>query len=146
MFKLLKELKKKNNFQKMYKIFTKNTIKLSCSCRGKISSKISSNNWRTINPPHCNHDCNCRNKSDCALDNKCFKSSIVYKAIASAANKLDKKYLGISGYGYRSHKKDFWHKAYINSTELSKCIWKLKDEGETPSITWKYNVPCQLST
>ena len=44
LFKLLKELKKKNNFQKMYKIFTKNTIKLSCSCRGKISSKISSNN------------------------------------------------------------------------------------------------------
>ena len=23
-----------------------------------------------------------------------------------------------------------------NSTELSKCISKLKDEGETPSITW----------
>ena len=28
------------------------------------------------------------------------------------------------------------HKEYVNRTELSKYIWKLKDGGETPSVTW----------
>ena len=37
---------------------------------------------------------------------------------------------------YNNLTRDFRHKEYVNSTELSKYMWKLKDEGETPSITW----------
>ena len=66
--------------------------------------------------------------------------SIVYRAIVSAIHKSDKKYFGISETPfkdrYNNHTRDFRHKEYVNSTELSKYIWKLKDEGETPSITW----------
>ena len=124
----------------MSKIFNKNTVKLSYSCCRNISSKISSNNRRIINPLPTNYGCKCRNRSDCPLDNKCLAPSIVYRAIVSAINKPDKKYFGISETSfkdrYNNHTRDFRHKEYVNSTELSKYIWKLKDEGETPSITW----------
>ena len=37
---------------------------------------------------------------------------------------------------YRNHKKDFNHKKYCNSTELSKYIWQLKDSDIIPEISW----------
>ena len=59
---------------------------------------------------------------------------------ATAIHKPDKKYFRISETPfkdcYNNHTRDFRHKEYVNSTELSKYIWKLKDEGETSSITW----------
>ena len=61
-----------------------------------MSSKISSNNQRIINPPPTNYGCNCRNRSNCPLDNKCLTPSIVFKAIVLTINKPDKKYFGIS--------------------------------------------------
>ena len=51
-FKLLKRNFPKRH--KMSKIFNKNTVKLSNSCCKNISSKISSNNRRIINPPPIN--------------------------------------------------------------------------------------------
>ena len=125
---------------KISKIFNKNTVKLSYSCCRNISSKISSNNQRIINPPPTHYSCNCRNRSNCLPDNKCLTPRFVYRAIVSAIHKPDKKYFGISETPfkdrYNNHTRDFRHKEYVNSTELSKYIWKLKDEGETPSITW----------
>ena len=38
---------------------------------------------------------------------------------------------------FRNHKKEFAHKKYRNSTELSKYIWQLKDANITPIVTWK---------
>ena len=121
----------------MSKIFNKNTVKLSYSCGRNISSKISSNNQRTINPPATNYGCNCRNSSNCPLDNKCLTPSIVYRAILSAIHKPDKNCFGISETPfkdrYNNHSRYFRHKEYLNSTELSKYTWKLKD---IPSLTW----------
>ena len=62
--------------------------------------------------------------------------SIAQKAFVSTTSKPDKKYFRLSETPYLNHKKDFRHKEYVNSTELSKYIWKLKEGGETPSITW----------
>ena len=126
----------------MSKIFNKNTIKLSYSCCRNISSKISSNNRRIINPPPTNYGCNCRNRSTCPLDNKCLTPSIVYRANVSALNRPDKKYFRISETPfkdhYNNHMRDFRHKECVNSMELSKYIWKLclNISGEIPSITW----------
>ena len=88
LFKLLKHHFPKRH--KMSKIFNKNTVKLSYSCCRNISSKISSNNQRIINPPPTNYGCNCRNRSNCPLDNKCLTPSIVYRAIVSAIHKPNK--------------------------------------------------------
>ena len=118
-FKLLKRQFPKRH--KMSKIFNKNPVKLSYSCCRNISSKISSNNRRITNPPPTNYGCNCRNRSNCPLDNKCLPPSIVYRTILSAIHKPDKKYFGISEtpfkYCYNNHTKDFRHKEYVNSTE-----------------------------
>ena len=38
---------------------------------------------------------------------------------------------------FRGHKKEFTHKKYRNSTELSKYIWQLEDANMTPTVTWK---------
>ena len=95
------------------------------------------------------YGCNCRNRSTCPLENKCLTPSIVYRAIVSAIHKPDKKYFGISETPskdhYNNHTRDFRHKEYVNKTELSKYIWKLKDEGEINSFNnMEYNVCCQL--
>ena len=60
--------------------------------------------------------------------------------MVSAPNKPDKKYFGIAGTSFkdrfRNHTRDFRHKKYVNSTELSKYMWKLKDEKITATIKW----------
>ena len=64
---------------------------------------------------------------------------IVYKAVVSAPSKPDKKYFGIPDNTFedcfRNHTINFCYKRYVNSTEVSKYIWKLKDEKITFNIT-----------
>ena len=105
-----------------------------------MDSVIASHN-RRITPPTCNnHGCNCRNRDERPLDNKRLTANILYKAVVSAPSKPDKKYFVIVETSFkdrfRNHKRHFRHKKYINSTELSKYIGKLKDEKTTGSIKW----------
>ena len=37
---------------------------------------------------------------------------------------------------FRNHTTDFRHKMYVSSAELSKYMWKLKDEETTANIKW----------
>ena len=82
-----------------------------------------------------NHGCNCSNRAEYPLENKCLMANIVYNAVVSAPSKLDKKYFGIAETafkdGFRNNTRDFHHKKYVNSTELSKYMWKLGDEKIT---------------
>ena len=100
------------------------------------------NDWHYIPffPTSNNHGYNCRNRAGCPLDNICLTANIVYKALVSANNKSDKKYFGIAETSFidrfRNHTRDFHHKKYGSSTELSKYIWKLKDEKITATIKW----------
>ena len=60
--------------------------------------------------------------------------------MVSALGKPDKKYFDIAETSFkdrfRSHTRDFRLKKYVNSTELSKYMWKLKDEKITANIKW----------
>ena len=60
--------------------------------------------------------------------------------MVSAPSKPDKKYFGIAETSskdcFRNHTRDFRRKKYVNSNELSKYMWKLKDEKITASIKW----------
>ena len=84
--------------------------------------------------------CNCRNRAKSPLDNKCLTANIVYKAVVSAPSKPDKKYFGIAQTSFKNcfknHTRDFRHKKHVNSTDVSKYMWKLKDEKTTASIKW----------
>ena len=80
-----------------------------------------------------------RNRVECPLDNKVLTTNILYKAVASAPSRPDKKYFGTAETTFTdSFRRDFRHKKYVNNTKLSKCMWKLKDERrkKTPSIKW----------
>ena len=39
-------------------------------------------------------------------------------------------------YRFRNHIRKFCHKKYVNSTLLSKYVWKLKDKKLAPSTKW----------
>ena len=109
-----------------------------------MGSVITSHNRRIIQPTSGNHGCNCRNRAECPLDNKCLTVNIVYKAVVSAPSKPDKKYFGIAETSFkdhfRNHTRGFRHKKYVNSTKLSKYMWKLKDEKITTNKIVEYNV------
>ena len=88
-----------------------------------MGSVIASHNRRIIELTSNNHGCNCRNRDECPLDNKCLTANIVYKTVVSAPGKPDKKYFGIAKTSFkerfRNHTIDFRHKKYVSSTELS---------------------------
>ena len=58
--------------------------------------------------------------------------------------KPDKKYFGIAETSFkdhfRNHTRGFRHKKYVNSTKLSKYMWKLKDEKIATNKIVEYNV------
>ena len=65
-----------------------------------------------------------------------------YQAIfRNDTNDKKKFYLGVFETPFkerfRNHKKEFTHKKYRNSTELSKYIWQLKDANIAPIVTWR---------
>ena len=77
--------------------------------------------------------CNCRNKDQCPLDNKCLTSSVIYNAQVTT-NNATKNYIGLTEGTFKQrfsqHKATFKHRKYTNSTELSKYIWKLRDNNQ----------------
>ena len=65
-------------------------------------------------------------------------ANIEFKTVGSVHSKPDKKCSGIAETAFkdcfRYHTRDFCHKNYVKSTELSKYIWKFKDEKTAPTI------------
>ena len=95
----------KKNFprgHKLYKIFNRNTLKLSYSCMSSMSSVIKQHNYRVLSTTE-NVDrlCNCRNKENCPLDGKCLQTCIVYKADV-ITNKDSHIYYGASDGEFKS--------------------------------------------
>ncbi len=84
--------------------------------------------------------CTCRDKKTCPLQEECMTKDIVYKATVTTSNtNSTKHYIGITASTfkerYRNHIKSFNHKRYSNDTELSKYIWKLKDNKQDFDMT-----------
>ncbi|XP_065070331.1 uncharacterized protein LOC135695263 [Rhopilema esculentum] len=129
--------------EKLAKIFNKNTIKVSYSCMKNIGSIISSHNKSVLNPKSKEeYGCNCKNKDDCPLGNECLTPNLIYEAtVSNDKDDEKKKYIGLTEgtfkLRYANHNKDFKHERYKKSTELSKYIWKLKEQGKIPTIKWR---------
>ena len=87
--------------------------------------------------------CNCRSQQNCPLDNKCLTTSLIYNAqiTSTTANQTTtKNYIGLTEgtfkQRYTQHKSTFTHRKLSNSTELSKCIWQLKDSNTSFTTKW----------
>ena len=87
------------------------------------------------------YECNCRNKDESPLENKCLTPRVIYEADFITLNTSRKFYIGLSNTPfkerYNNRKRDFRNKHYKKSTELSKYIWSLQESGIEFIIHWK---------
>ena len=107
-----------------------------------MDSVISAHNQRLLTPNNSSFGCNCRNKSNCPVEEKCLRAKIIYQA--DVTNDTDDKYKFYYGLTeasfkerFRNHTKSFNPRRYHNETEFSKYIWTLKHQNKTPTIKWK---------
>ena len=133
------------------KLFNRNTVKASYSCMGNMKSIISGHNSKVIydTDKPVQKPCNCHNKSNCPLDGDCNAESIIYKATVETPGKPSMIYYGLSEPSFKqrhsNHGTSFRHDKYKNSTELSKYVWSLRDEGisnDEVSINWSIEKRC----
>ena len=84
--------------------------------------------------------CNCRKKEESPLDGECLVSEVVYQATVKTPA-AQETYSGLTANQfkarYRNHQMSFRHVKRRNETELSKHLWKLKDESKEFTVTWK---------
>ena len=126
-----------------YNIFNKYTVKISYSCSKNISSIISGQNKKiTEKPSPVERECNCRNREQCPLENKCLTKNIVYEAkITSHPDETVKDYRGLCSTTFKDrlyvHNQHCNHREHMNKCELAKYVWQLKDSDKTYDISWK---------
>ena len=104
-----------------------------------MGSILSSHNKYILNPNSTECRCNYDNRDECPLENKCLNPRVVYRAdVTNKKNDEQKYYYGISDTPfkdrYENHKKSFRHRSHLTASDLSKCYWKLVDNGAVPTI------------
>ena len=135
----------KTKFQlshKFHKLFNKNTVKINYSCTRNFKSIINTHNAKILFPKKSTEQrtCNCLNKVNCPLEQKCLTTNIVYKAKVTSSNQnyQEKVYFGSCETTFKkrfsNHKKSFNLKEYKNETELSNEIWRIKNSGHHPKV------------
>ena len=131
----------------LYKLFNRNTVKVSYCTMNNMSSIISSHNAKILNDDtQSNHQkkCNCRKPDECPLDGNCLAENIVYKAAVSTRNEPTKYYYGMSEGDFKhrwsDHKTSFSSAKYRSKTELAQYVWSLKEKHKIPlkeiNIKW----------
>ena len=113
---------------RLQKICNKVNVKMSYSCMPNMATIISrynkillSNriNANSTTPPY-----NCRNKASCTLEEKCRKSSKIYKACLISGNAAN-NYHGCCETEFKArlykHNQSFKYRRKSNATELSKA-------------------------
>ena len=85
-----------------------------------MKSIISAHNKQIMYPDMKEFGCNCRDKSECPLDNKCLTPQLIYQA--DVTNNIDneyKHYLGLTETKFKvrhsNHKKSFKYIHYKNN-------------------------------
>ena len=127
-----------------HKIFNKQNVKLSYSCMPNMESIIAQHNKQVLNRLSSadteTSPCNCRNKRDCPLEGKCHTKCVIYKASVCTPNGKTMSYYGCCETNfktrYNNHKQSFKTSSMRHQTDLSKLVWRLKDEGHIPVIKW----------
>ena len=107
----------------------------------RMTSILTSHNKRILAENEKQYECNCKNKDEFPLENKCLTPRVIYEADVITLNTSRKFFIGLSippfKECYNNHKRDFRNKRYKESTELSKYIWSFQESGTEFTIHWK---------
>ena len=127
----------------MHSIFNTKKLKVSYKTTPNMSSIIKAHNRKTLFGRMENPDkqgCNCRGGiANCPMRGECLDKSMIYKAEVTTT--MGKKHY----YGqtmrtfkerYYGHQSDLRHHSKADSTTLSTYVWRIRDSGEEPEITW----------
>ena len=97
---------------KMYKVFNKNTVKVSYRCMKNMDSIVSVHHCNILNPKQKSFGCNCRMKDSCPLNGKCLTPKVIYRADVSNEDNNDQKfYFGLAETTFKER--------YNNHNEMS---------------------------
>ena len=134
--------KKTKDNKELHKIFSRNSVKVSYCCTTNVGSVISSHNQKLLHPTVNTYGCNCRDRENCPLDGKCTTPGVVYKAIVT--NDVDdesKTYIGMTmppfKTRYNNHNTDFGTESKRNTTDLSKYMWDLRENGKEGKVNFE---------
>ena len=126
----------------LHKIFNRRTIKLSFSVSKNMETIIQDHNKRILSekPQTKNKLCNCRDKDNCPVQNKCQEEKVIYKAIVTTNDNTEAEYIGCTTTTfkerYANHKKSISHERYQHETALSTFIWA-NNLQQDPKIKWE---------
>ena len=131
----------------MGRLFNNENLKLSYSCTRNVQRIISAHNRKVISK----HNqvaaprqqlCNCRaGVASCPAGGSCLEEGVVYEATVTAPGKVTRTYIGSSSTSLKTrinnHHCDFRNRGREHATTLSTHVWKLKDEGAVPAVSYK---------
>ena len=111
-----------------------------------MAKRIQKHNKKIINEaPTINNskNCNCRDKPNCPVENKCLTENIIYKATVNH-NNTKVTYIGSTTNSfitrYTVHKHSFTNENQKSSTTLSKYVWNKKVDPK--NISWEIVMKC----
>ena len=127
------------------KIFNRKCVKISYSCSPNVKALISSHNKKLLNKPTTSTTlCNCRNKTNCPVNNKCLTKNIIYEAKITPANGNPMTYIGSTRRSFKirfnEHKNTFpkTNKPKpLQCTQLANYLWELYQKNIEYNINWK---------
>ena len=122
---------------KFYKIFNRNSVKVSYSSMPNISSIIKSHNKKLLSNDELKSSkssCKCRGKSSCPLNGNCLQRNVIYCGKVIPRNQFTNRnhphYIGLIEGSFKDrlykHKNSFKYENKRNATELSNFIWDQK--------------------
>ena len=85
--------------------------------------------------------CNCRNKNDCPVENKCLLTDVIYQAtVTRSDNGEQETYVGLTSRSFKerwsNHKTSFNLASHEKETRLSILIWDFKRKGINYELKW----------
>lgn len=88
--------------------------------------------------------CNCKNRGQCPVKNKCKLENVIYEAIVSSEKNEKMSYIGSTRRHFKNrlyeHRASFPKpnkKKPTNCTQLANYMWKLYEKGEKYTVEWK---------
>ena len=128
---------------RLYKIFHRNTVKVSYSCMENVRQIIRNHsNYVSRKKPKSTPSCNCKKKDKFPMNGNCLKNNMIYKCTVSPTTTTKQRAYPWLAEGewtqrYYKHRQSFRDARHKNNTALSSYLWGFKKKtSEIRKLTW----------